>query len=95
MNNLHDLDELELIIAKIVGEQEKSFETSLNYYQSLSKKKMVEEVYSKSILPVYRVLEILYQEKKIDIDQYNQRLRSLLKLCELLEYDVKETKFIS
>lgn len=85
MSYLYYSEEVELIIAQIVEEQAKPFEKSLQHFQSLPNNKKVEEVYIKTILPVYQVLEILYKENKINTEQYHQRLTSLLRLCELLE----------
>ncbi|MHA6261478.1 hypothetical protein ACXYMX_16580 [Sporosarcina sp. CAU 1771] len=83
MNKPSSNIELKLIIMKILKEQEQSLESTLNHYLSLSSLEKEDELFLKTILPIFQAVNILYKENRIDNKQYSERLQSLIKLYEL------------
>ena len=78
-------DNIRLIISQILVDQSKPFQTSLKESRLLLDKDQLEEVYIKTITPIFQALETLLKANKIDSNQYNQRLTSLLEILQLVE----------
>lgn len=89
MYNSDSPDDVTQIISKIMDEQFKSLHTNSSEFQVLLKEQKIEEIFVKSILPIFKVLKVLHQENKIDTDEFNQRTDSLMNILQLLE-DVTE-----
>lgn len=85
MDNINLPDDIKLIISQILEDQSKPFQTSLNESRLLLDEHQLKDVYIKTITPIFQVLDTLLKENKIDHEQYNQRLTSLLKILQLVE----------
>lgn len=89
MSNSDSPNDVAQIISNIIVEQIKSHHTSSCEFQVLLEKHKTDEIILMSILPIYKVLEVLHNDNKIDTEKYNDRINSLMNILLLLE-DVNE-----
>ena len=78
-------DDIAQIISKIIDEQLKSFHTNSSEFQVLLEEQKIDEVFLKSILPIYKALKTLRIDNKIDAEAFNMRIDSLMNILRLLE----------
>ncbi|WP_186671290.1 hypothetical protein [Sporosarcina sp. BP05] len=84
MVNLDSIDDVGLVISKIMDKQSKSFQTSLKDFQVLLDEGKLEMVIVKNVLSIYNALETLHKEKKIDNQEFKQRTESLINIVQLV-----------
>ena len=84
MSNSDYPDDVEQIISKIIDEQLKSFHTNSSEFQVLLEEQKIDEVFLKSILPIYKALKALRMKNKIDAEEFNMRIDSLMNILHLL-----------
>ena len=89
MSNSDSPNEVAQIISKIIDEQQKSIQTNSSEFKVLLEEQKTDEIIYRSILPIYKVLEALHSDNKIDTKEYNNRINSLVNILQLLE-DVNE-----
>jgi len=89
MSNSQSPNDVAKIISNIIVEQIKSQQTNSSDFQVLLKEHKTDEIILKSIIPIYKVLQVLHSENKIDTEEYNERINSLVDILQLLE-DVNE-----
>ncbi len=82
---MHNLKDVESVIAKMIANQSKSRPTDRVDAHAMINEQLIENIYSETIIPIYQMLHILYDECKIDSEQFNKRLTSLTKLLKLIE----------
>ena len=85
MSNSDYPDEVAQIISNIIDEQLKSIQTNSSEVQLLLEEQKIDEVFLKSILPIYKALKALRIDNKIDAEEFNTRLDSLMNILHLLE----------
>ena len=84
MSNSDYPDDVAEIISNIIDEQLKSFHTNSSEFQILLEEQKIDEVFLKSILPIYKALKALRIENKIDTEEFNVRIDSLMNILHLL-----------
>jgi len=98
--------DFKIIIDKMIEHQPKSFQDRFKEFSQrliagyegllqkgfsdLSDGLKIEEVYSRIIMPLYRVITILYEGKIIDSVEYNLRISSIMRLLQLSEDSILE-----
>lgn len=85
MSNSDHPDDVAQIISNIIDEQLKAFQTNSSEFQLLLEEQKIDEVFLKSILPIYKALKALRIDNKIDAEEFNTRLDSLMNILHLLE----------
>ena len=85
MSNSDHPDDVAKIISKIIDEQLKSFHTNSSEFQVLLEEQKIDEVFLKSILPIYKALKALRIENIINTEEFNLRVDSLMNILRLLE----------
>ncbi len=91
MDNSNSLNDVQLVISEIVNQQSKSFQMNLKDFLSLLGEEQLEVVVIKNVLSIYHSLETLHKENKINTQEFNQRITSLVNIVQLVE-DVNATK---
>lgn len=84
MSSTDPPDEIAEIISKIINEQNKSLHTNSSEFKILLEEQKIDEIYLKSILPIYKALKALRIENKIDTEEFNIRIDSLSNILHLL-----------
>lgn len=84
MSNTDHHDEVAELISNILNEQLKMLHTNSSEFQVLLDEQKIDEVFLKSILPIYKVLKTLRTENKINAAEFNLRIDSLINILHLL-----------
>jgi len=89
MSNSQSPNDVAKIISNIIVEQIKSQHTNSSDFQVLLEEHKTDEIILKSIVPIYEVLQVLHSKNKIDTEEYNNRINSLVDILQLID-DVNE-----
>jgi len=89
MSNSQSPNDVAKIISNIIVDQIKSHHSNSSDFQVLLEEHKTDEIILRSIVPIYKVLQVLHSENKIDTEEYNERINSLVDILQLID-DVNE-----